>query len=418
MPASLICRAANAQPGQAVALVDGRPAERAAEGSIVGKLQQVRHLVIPEVLLGDEPRLAAVRHAGRQQLIAVLSRPCRTGPEQLLARRAVVQVRIRGTARIQWIHAEQNRLTDRLDHNPLARQLDAAGRLVERLVRSPHVSRDQLPFAAVVTIQERSPQQWRSDRRERGTARGAKVDTHDEFSALQAFAHVAELDALRVADERLRTGRVNERLPEPRQEEEANSGDDQCADADSSGSPEDPAAEDLPREIVRGGRENLDLARHRPTRLWRSPPGCRAWFCNRRGCSGQASRPHRNPLLMPLGLAKDEDQSHGGERDKHIDEQQRAEQDRCIERRRDDDLQTAEHEQLPIVPDRLPLKQQDRLQIDQQVGDRQQLLFDRGMRELRKAAGRRHQCRPVGDQAIQANPPPQVGYEERRARSQ
>ena len=101
-----------------------------------------------------------------------------------------------------------------------------------------------------------------------------------------------------------------------------------------------------------------------------------------------------------FGFALDKEKAHRRESDKEIHDQQQAEQNIQIERRSHDHLQEIKHQQLPVHAAGFLLKHQHHLQVNQQVGDGQQLVFARDMEEIRHGKHDRQQRRQIRDRAI------------------
>ena len=119
------------------------------------------------------------------------------------------------------------------------------------------------------------------------------------------------------------------------------------------------------------------------------------------------------PCAAARSFAGDEQQTNRGQGHEQIGHQQDAEQHVQIQSRPHDDLQHAEHQQLPIHANRFDLEQQHDLEIDQQIRHGQQLLFTCGMKEVRHRRTDGDQAGDVRHGAVQPDPTANVGHVDR-----
>ena len=81
-------------------------------------------------------------------------------------------------------------------------------------------------------------------------------------------------------------------------------------------------------------------------------------------------------------------------------------------------MQQAEHDELPEDADRFFLELQDDLQIDQQIGDRQQLGFRVKHQIVAYRKDDRRYRGDVGHESTDLYPPPKIGDQQTRAAGQ
>ncbi len=114
-------------------------------------------------------------------------------------------------------------------------------------------------------------------------------------------------------------------------------------------------------------------------------------------------------LGQTICLAVQKEQRQHEEGDEQVEGQHRAEGGAKVQSRRDDDLEEAEHEELPVDAVVLGLVHDHNLQVDQQVGDGQQLTLAPQLVEIDQRKSQGGQGRDTGDGAIQTDPANRVG---------